>query len=191
MPRNIIYDWAASIDQAERVDGQSSPQTLFDLTNESIATFPVKKMFHGTNTNIERHFGVKLEDNELVYSVAGVMSSEAIALTNPNHEWMQAPLAPRRLQSGQLSESSVRMYVCIFAGKRAGGFLRFTGSRPLRSKENAISADVETVLECPSWFVVLTWSDHKCEVKIPPPVENDDRSQQFFVVALDVSKKVL
>jgi hypothetical protein len=191
MPRTVILDWTSQIDNS--VYAGEAPKNLFELPLEAIATFPVERMFRGTNSNIERHFGVKLEDKELVFSVAGVLSSNSGAY-DPTKPWVTAPGPPPHLKQkdGVLNENSVRMYVCIFAGKRAGGFMRFTGSRPLRSKENTAVADTETVLECPSWFAVLAWSDHKCEVKIPPPSlgREDDHDTHFYVLALDISKQV-
>jgi hypothetical protein len=70
-----------------------------------------------------------------------------------------------------VNESCVRLYVCLGAGKGAGPFLKFKGTRRLRSKEETVNMHAggpETACEVPPFYAVLAWSDHPASVQQCP-----------------------
>eukprot|EP00615_Pteridomonas_danica_P000560 CAMPEP_0114343234 /NCGR_PEP_ID=MMETSP0101-20121206/10432_1 /TAXON_ID=38822 ORGANISM="Pteridomonas danica, Strain PT" /NCGR_SAMPLE_ID=MMETSP0101 /ASSEMBLY_ACC=CAM_ASM_000211 /LENGTH=551 /DNA_ID=CAMNT_0001477811 /DNA_START=13 /DNA_END=1668 /DNA_ORIENTATION=- len=200
--RNIILNWVKNIDSLSKcahikVDDHV-PNSLWSLPEWAIDSFPTQAMFMTVQSHVERHFGFKLNDPSATFSVAGILSSEAYLSSassirsDMNEDWQFAPPCPfpsKRQNSVEFgpSETSVRMYVCVYSGKSSGEFLKFHGSRSLKSKENPMDKNAELILECPSWYSVLSWSDHKTQIKMPT-IDKEKASKEFWIIAIDASK---
>jgi hypothetical protein len=208
--RDIILEWAKSLDVLCHCANDHTPESIWTLPPWAIDNFPTRQVFMSVQSQIERHFGMKL-DNSITYSVAGILSSEGYvssSMSDPKptasfaqppmtaaesavSEWIFTPPPPFQQQQTRTtlvgpSASSVRIYLCVHAGNQSGDFLRFFDSRALRSKDNPMNVGGELSLECPSWFTLMAWSDHKSQVKMPRG--DHTASKQFWVIVLDASR---
>lgn len=196
--QEIVMDWAKSIDGLSRSGGTSEenlPDSLWSLPDWAIDTFPTKQVFLSVQTHVERHFGMKLNEG-ITYNVAGILSSEeyisssvsveASSSSQPigeGGEWKFTPNAPFQ-DNRTFNDTSVRIYLCLHVGKQPGDFFRFYNTRSLRSKENPLNAGGEISLQCPSWYSLMSWSDHKAQINM----SKGSPDKQFWVIVLDASK---